>query len=195
MSSEDDGQRFWTSMSGILTALVVLLTAGACLLFVLVQAGVFGDDSSGTASPAADAPTSSSAATSPSATTPQSSSTVSPSQSPGLGSQDPGATLAGTWSGRAASADGDFDVVLTIEPTCALRKPCGSIHVSSAPCTGRVRLWTIEDTTYEFYVDRFSEDSSPDCTAGPGEFFERVDDDHLRYTTDYSDAVGLLQRG
>jgi hypothetical protein len=190
MSSDEQSQNFWTSMNGIVTGLAGLVTAGAGLLVALFQVGVLGDDNEGTAPPSAEAPTSLSATTSPPATT----SPGSPSQSPDAGSQRPGATLAGTWTGLAATADGGFDVVLTIDPSCALRKPCGSIYVSSAPCTGRVRLWDVKSTTYEFYVDRFSGDSSPDCTAGPGEFFERVDDDHLRYTTDYSDAVGLLQR-
>jgi hypothetical protein len=194
MSSDDGSQSFWTSLSGLLTGLVVLLTAGACLLFVLVQTGVLGGDDSGSAAPTSEAPTSP-PATSPAATTPPASPTESASESPVSASDGPAAALAGTWSGRAASADGDFDVVLTIEPGCALKRPCGSIHVSSAPCTGRVRLWKVEDATYEFYVDQFSDDSSTDCSPGPGEFFRQVDADHLRYTTDYSDAVGVLQRG
>jgi hypothetical protein len=187
--SDDEGQGLRTGMNGILTALVVLLAGGAVLLFVLVQGGVLGDDGSGTAPEAADTPTS------PPATTPEADSTTSPGQSADAGSSGPASVLAGTWSGVATSADGDFDVVLTIEPSCALRKPCGSIHVSSAPCTGRVRLWGVDGTTYEFYVDRFSDDSSPDCSEGAGEFFEQVNAEQLRYTTDYSDAVALLQRG
>jgi hypothetical protein len=195
MSSDDGSQNFWTSLSGLLTGLVVLLTAGACLLFVLVQTGLLGGgDDSGSAAPTSEAPTSP-PATSPAATTAPASPTESASESPVSVSEGPAAALAGTWSGRAASADGDFDIVLTIEPGCALKKPCGSIHVSSAPCTGRVRLWNVTDTTYEFYVDQFSGDSSPDCTEGAGELFRQVDADHLRYTTDYSDAVGTLQRG
>jgi hypothetical protein len=193
MSNDDGNQSFWTSLSGILTGLVVLLTAGACVLFVLVQTGVLGDDDSGGASPATQAPTS--PAATPSATPSGTATAADPTETTASGAEGPGASLAGTWTGTAASADGDFDVVLTIEPGCALKKPCGSIHVSSAPCTGRVRLWGVEEATYEFYVDRFSGDSSADCSPGPGEFFEQVDADHLRYTTDYSDAVGLLQRG
>lgn len=198
MSSDGERKSFWTSTNGILTGVVVLLTAGACLLFVLLQAGVFGDDGSGAAAPDPGVPASPSATSTPSTTTsetaaaPQSSGPGSPSEVSG---SQAAFALAGTWTGTATSADGDFDVVLTVEPTCAMRKPCGSIHVTSLPCTGRVRLWTVTDTTYEFYVDQFSDDSSRDCSPGDGELFERVDDTHLRYTTDYSDAVGLLQRG
>jgi hypothetical protein len=196
MNSDDGSQGFWTSLSGILTALVVLLTAGACVLFVFVQTGVLGEDDSVGASPTSEAPTSpATTPTTPSVTATEAGPTEPAGETTASGSEGPGATLAGTWTGTAASADGDFDVVLTIEPGCALRKPCGSIHVSSAPCTGRVRLWDVEGATYEFYVDRFSDDSSADCSPGPGELFEQVDADHLRYTTDYSDAVGVLQRG
>jgi hypothetical protein len=193
MSGEDQPRSFWTGANGIVTAVAALLTAGAGLLVALFQVGVMGDDRSSAAPPAAEvtaAPSSTPPTTSPPASTPP----ASASASPVADLDGPGATLAGAWSGIATNSEGGFDVELTIDPSCALRKPCGSMYVSSVPCTGRVRLWRVKSTTYEFYVDRFSGDSSPDCNAGAGEFFERVDDGHLRYTTDYSDAVGLLQR-
>jgi hypothetical protein len=196
MSSDDKETQkpsFWTGMNGVVTAVAALLTAAAGLLVALFQTGVVGDDSGSTASTSISPPTT--AAASPSETAPPSEATASPTETPVAASQGPGAGLAGTWAGVAAGGDGaGFDVVLTIEPTCEMRKPCGTIFVSSAPCSGRVRLWGVESATYEFYVDKFSGDSSPDCTPGAGEYFERVDDGHLRYTTGYSDAVGVLQR-
>jgi hypothetical protein len=104
-----------------------------------------------------------------------------------------GDALAGSWAGTASYGAGDrFDVRLDISSPCRLRQSCGSIHVSSTPCTGRVTLWAVAEGTYEFYVDDFTAESPSDCYPGPGEFFELVDG-NLRYTTDYS-VTGVLRR-
>jgi len=183
MSSDNQsggaGSSFWTSMNGVVTAIAGLLTAAAGLLVALFQVGVLGDDDSDPQQPAAVVSSSSSAASPTGAGEPV---------------DGPGAVLAGTWQGQATGSDeGTFAVRLTIEPTCAMRKPCGTIYVSSAPCTGRVRLWGVDGMTYEFYVDRFTAGSSSDCTEGAGEYFV-LTGETLRYTTGYSDSTGVLER-
>jgi hypothetical protein len=52
----------------------------------------------------------------------------------------------------------------------------------------------VAGSTYEFDVDNFTSDSSSDCTAGGGDFFELVDEGTLRYTTDYADIEGVLDK-
>ena len=44
------------------------------------------------------------------------------------------------------------------------------------------------------YVDKFSTDSASECSPGAGEYFQVVDATHLRYSTGYSDAAGILTR-
>ena len=105
-----------------------------------------------------------------------------------------GDALVGAWTGTASSGKGDrFDVRLDIASPCRLQQPCGTIYVSSTPCTGQVTLWTVVDGKYEFYVDDFTGDSTSGCYPGPGEFFELIDDATLRYTTDYS-VAGVLHK-
>ena len=176
MSTPGKGSSFWTTLPGILTAVAALITAVTGLLVALGQTGVLdrgtSDDSTTVASTPRDSPATASAAGAA------------------------GDVLAGSWQGRAAPADGGsaFDVRLDIAAPCALKKPCGTISVSSTPCTGRVRLWTVRSTTYEFYVDGFSPGSSADCDEGPGDLFRVLDENTLEYTTDYSDVTGLLHR-
>ena len=80
-----------------------------------------------------------------------------------------GDALVGTWTGTALLSGGSpFDVRLDIASPCRLQEPCGTIYVSSTPCTGQVTLWTVVDGTYEFYVDDFTGDSSSGCYAGRG---------------------------
>jgi hypothetical protein len=105
-----------------------------------------------------------------------------------------GDALVGAWTGTASQGKGDrFDVRLDIASPCRLQEPCGTIYVSSTPCTGQVTLWTVVDGKYEFYVDDFTGDSTAGCYPGPGEFFELIDEKTLRYTTDYS-VAGVLRK-
>lgn len=180
MTSEDKDPGFWTTLPGILTAIAGVVTAATGLLIALDQVGVIGSDS----------------------TSEDQSSTVAqatsqpPSGSVGAGDNGVGDALAGTWRGAVAGLEAaePVEVVLAVEAPCHLREPCGTISVGSALCTGRVTLWTVRSQTYEFYVDQFTADSSSECTPGAGDFFELLDDETLRYTTDYSDAVGVLER-
>jgi len=177
VSAPGKGSSFWTTLPGILTAVAAVITAITGLLVALGQSGLL---EGGTAN---DDPTA--AASTP----PESPATASSADAEGD-------VLAGTWQGRAAPGDGGkvFDVRLEIATPCLLKQPCGTISVSSTPCTGRATLWTVRSTTYEFYVDEFSPGSSPDCDEGPGDLFRVLDEDTLEYTTDYSDVSGLLHR-
>ena len=48
-----------------------------------------------------------------------------------------GDALVGAWTGTASYGKGDrFDVQLDIASPCRLQEPCGTIYVSSTPCTG-----------------------------------------------------------
>lgn len=106
-----------------------------------------------------------------------------------------GDALVGTWTGTALISGGSpFDVRLDITAPCRLGEPCGTIYVSSLPCEGRASLATVLDQTYEFNVDNFTGESSPDCTPGGGDFFEVVNNSTLRYTTDYADIEGVLRK-
>jgi hypothetical protein len=179
VSTVGKGPSFWTTLPGILTAVAALITAVTGLLVALGQAGLLGG---GTTNDNPDAAASTSSESPPAASV----TTV----------QGEGDALAGTWQGRAAQADGrkPFDVRLEVAAPCVLKKPCGVIAVSAAPCSGRATLWTVNSTTYEFYIDEFTAGSSPDCTSGAGDFFHLLDDGTLEYTTDYSDVSGLLQQ-
>jgi hypothetical protein len=177
MATEGKGPSFWVTLPGILTAVAGLITAVTGLLVVLTQF-VNGDAEKAEDSPATGAATSA----------------QSPSEEKGTAGE--GDALAGTWSGTAAHGNGGnrFRVRLDIASPCRLREPCGTISVSSVPCRGQVTLWKVRAETYEFYVDNFTGDSSPDCSPGAGDFFELVDDRTLRYTTDYADIHGVLQK-
>ena len=183
VSTKGKSPRFWTTLPGVLTAVAGLMTAVTGLLVALDQVGVIGTDRTTEGSP--NAPTAGVKTSSP-----------SPSASRGAGGDGEGDALVGTWRGVATSADGTdpFDVQLEIAAPCRYRQPCGTISVSSTPCTGRVTLWAVRSRTYEFYVDRFTADSSSDCSPGAGDFFELVGNGTLKYTTGYSDAVGVLHK-
>jgi hypothetical protein len=63
------------------------------------------------------------------------------------------------------------------------------------PCTSTATLWTIEPSnTYQFRLNQFTAESSPDCSPGAGEYFQLLDDGSLHYRTSYDDAVGKLHR-
>ena len=178
----DEGSSFWMTLPGMLTAIAALVTAGTGLLIALSQVGLLGDDSS-----SGGAGDSSATAPSPAG------------QAPSEGGEDNrvDGALVGSWRGVASSPEekAPFRVDLQITGSCRLDEECGTIHVSSQPCTGRVTLVGIEARVYEFYVDDFMADSSSSgCDAGAGDFFELLDDDTLKYTTDYNDAVGLLDK-
>jgi hypothetical protein len=184
--TSDESSNFWTSMPGVVTAVTGLLTAVAGLLLALGQLGVIGGNDS-SAAPAPTPSVSLSPIGSPV-------SSQSPTEAVDGGNGAEGDALAGTWRGTATSSDGDFDIELQVFAPCELRKPCGTISVSSAPCAGRVTLWRVKGPTYTLYVDKFSPDSSSDCTPGAGEYFQVVDDSHLSYSTGYSDAAAVLTR-
>lgn len=179
MSSERKEPSFWATVPGMLTAIAGVVSAGTGLVVALNQVGLIGADE--------DRPE-------PSAVVETASGTASQSVAPA--DTGVGDAIAGTWRGEAAGADTDpFEVVLEIEAPCHLRKPCGTISVSSAPCTGRVKLWDVRGTRiYELYVDRFTADSASVCTPGAGDFVDVQGDDTLRYFTNYSDALGILER-
>jgi hypothetical protein len=179
VTRQSQESRFWTTMPGVLTAVAGVVTAATGLLITLDQVRA------GDSGPPSDGPAGQVVGTSSPRPTPSEDAAAH-----GIG--DP---LAGTWRGAAASVGGGdpFDVELRVEAPCRLREPCGTISVSSAPCTGRVTLWTVSSQTFEFYVDRFTPESSSDCSPGAGDFFELRDDGTLRYTTDYSDTVGVLE--
>jgi hypothetical protein len=165
------------TLPGIVTAIAGLVTAVTGLLVVLDQTGVIGADK-----------------------TPDDGmeEAISGSPAPGsTGTTQPAAgdRLAGIWVGTAAPAGGGaFDVRLEIAAPCRLEEPCGTITVSSLPCTGRVTLWSVQAKTFEFYVDKFTRESSPQCTPGAGDFFELVGKDSVEYTTGYADVTGELHR-
>ncbi len=177
MTTDGKSGGFWTTLPGILTAVAGLVTATTGLLVVLNQTGVLGSAATpdgGTETVASVSPTSEPTATTPGAA---------------------GDRLAGVWVGTAAPADGDaFDVRLEIAAPCRVEKPCGTITVTSLPCTGRVTLRSVEADTFEFYVDNFTRGSSPQCTPGAGDYFELVGDRTLEYTTDYADITGELHK-
>jgi hypothetical protein len=194
-TSDDNRPSFWASLRGVLTVLAGLVSAVTGLLVSLNLIGVLGDEEND------EQPNSVVESTSPTpSSTPSSTDSQTPSQAPTESASSAAAgvgdALAGSWRGIAAGPDGadQFEVVLEIVAPCHVRKPCGSISVSSAPCTGRVRLWNVQSQTYELYVDRFTANSSPDCTPGAGDFVELQGDGTLRYFTSYSDAVGTLER-
>lgn len=118
------------------------------------------------------------------------------SESPGsVEDAGEGDALAGSWEGTAlVSGESEFDVRLEITAPCRLGEPCGTIYVSSLPCEGRVSLAAVVGRSYELDVDRFTPGSSEECTPGKGDFFELVDDNTLRYTTDYADIQGTLDK-
>jgi hypothetical protein len=164
-------------MPGIITAIAGLVTAVTGLLLALNRIG------DGGAGQSIDPQTTGA-------------STSTPSESVDSGAEGAGDALVGSWAGTAASdGGGPFHVRLEVTSPCRLRAPCGTIAVSSTPCRGHVTLWTVRSQTYEFYVDEFTGDSSPDCTPGAGDFFERVDDGTLRYTTGYDAGIeGVLHK-
>lgn len=182
MSTKDRGFGFWTTLPGILTAIAGLVTAGTGLLVALDQVGVVGNQEStgGPGDPTVSGPAASG----------------QPSTGDPASAEPDGSALAGTWRGVASTSGGSdpFEVELHVVAPCRLRERCGTISVSSTPCTGRVTLWSVQSRTYEFYVDGFTPDSSSECSEGAGDFFELVEDKTLKYTTDYSNAVGLLDR-
>ena len=125
-------------------------------------------------------------------TTPDASVSESPAAD---GAEGEGDALAGSWAGTALVSGGSrFDVRLDVATPCRLGQPCGTIFVSSLPCEGRASLASVAGRTFEFHVDNFTPDSSSDCTSGGGDFFELVDDGTLRYTTDYADIEGVLDK-
>lgn len=177
MATEGESPSFWVTLPGILTAVAGLITAVTGFLVVLTQL-VDGDAEKAEEPPATGDAT---------------------SMHPSLeteGTAGEGDALAGTWTGTATLGNGGdkFRVRLEITSPCRLKKPCGTITVSSTPCSGEVTLWTVRAETYEFYVDNFTGDSSPDCSPGAGDFFERVDDEKLTYTTGYADIRGVLHK-
>jgi hypothetical protein len=182
VSTGGQGQSFWTTLPGILTAIAGVITAVTGLLVVLNQVGLFESEKPTNGAPIAAISTS-----------PPSS---PPSATEGTAIAGEGDALTGTWRGLAGQADGKnrFNVRLEIATPCELRNPCGTISVSSTPCSGRATLWGVHSKTYEFYVDQFTAGSSSDCSPGAGDFFELLNDGTLRYTTDYSDVVGLLHK-
>ncbi|HET9996696.1 MAG TPA: CHAT domain-containing protein [Nocardioides sp.] len=167
-----------------------LLTAAAGAAVVALSATLFviarGDDR-GPGQTTPDAPAAETSAAGRPAETDQ---TDAPTGTP----TGEGDALVGAWTGTASYGKGDrFDVQLDIVGPCRLQEPCGTIYVSSTPCTGQVTLWTVVDGKYEFYVDDFTGDSTSGCHPGPGEFFEIIDEGTLRYTTDYS-VAGVLHK-
>ena len=171
----------------------VLIGAGAAV--VLALAATFfaitrDDPDPGQTTPDAPAAETSAAETSAAGTSAEPDQTDAPAGTP----TGEGDALVGAWTGTASEGKGDrFDVQLNIASPCRLQEPCGTIHVSSTPCTGQITLWTVVDGKYEFYVDDFTGDSTSDCHPGPGEFFEFIDEATLRYTTDYS-VAGVLRK-
>jgi len=180
VSTDGNPSGFWTTLPGILTAVAGVITAVTGLLVVLLQTG--GGDGEGTP----DGPSPPIVA----------SSSQSPSTGGATDLEGEGDALAGTWRGTAAQTDGSspFSVRLEIAAPCRLREACGTISVSSTPCRGRATLWTVHARSYEFYVDKFTGDSSPDCSSGAGDFFRLLGDGTLRYTASYADVVGILHK-
>jgi hypothetical protein len=104
----------------------------------------------------------------------------------GLPPSSAGEPMMGDWSGQAKDAHGDtFQVAVHIDKPCTPDQPCGTIHVSSGPCTGELTLASQQGPDREFSVDHFSKDSADQCSAGAGEHFRLQADGTLRYTTDY----------
>ena len=174
---EEKTPNFWVTLPGILTALAGLLTASTGLLIALNQTGVIGDDDP----------------TSPAALV----DTESPDgDEDDDENDDAGHPLAGQWRGQASSPSNGYQSTLEIDvsESCELRAPCGSIQLAQPPCWGDIELWSVDGMTFEFYVSGFSAESDGNCTEGAGDFFTLVDDNTLRYTTDYSDVTGTLTR-
>jgi TIR domain len=102
--------------------------------------------------------------------------------------------IAGKWAGTAHSnADGKFTVALTVIPSCALGKNCGTIALSSTPCYGRTSLKQRRGDEYEFSIDGFNAGSAGKCRPGAGEHFRLNPDQTLFYHSD-SGAKGILHR-
>ena len=177
MAAETQSPNFWTTLPGILTAIAGLITAITGLLIGLHQSGVIGDEANaGGASP----------------------STVTSSRSASSGGTTlrEGDALVGNWSGTARR-DGShrYQVRLQIESPCRLKEPCGTMSISSPACTSTATLWEIEPSnTYQFRLNQFTAESSPDCKPGAGEYFQLLDDGSLHYRTSYDDAEGELHR-
>ena len=176
--SQRGSSSFWATLPGVLTAIAGVITAVTGLLVVLDQLG----DGDAEQASRSDPTSVSSAPSSP----------VSDAET----ASGEGDALAGTWRGTVSDPDGGnrFDVRLEITAPCRLGRPCGTISVTSAPCTGRVTLWTVEAETYELYVDEFTPGSASVCTQGAGEYLELRDDGSLRYTTGYSETDGVLRK-
>lgn len=176
--SQSGSTSFWATLPGVLTAVAGVITAVTGLLVVLNQLGDGDAEQARQSTPTA----ASSAPSSP----------VSSASTP----TGEGDVLAGTWRGTVSDPDGAnrFDVRLEITAPCRLGQPCGTISVTSAPCTGRVTLWTVRAETYELYVDQFTPGSASVCTEGAGEYVELLDDGTLRYTTSYSETDGVLHK-
>jgi hypothetical protein len=104
--------------------------------------------------------------------------------------------LAGAWSGEAIQTGGrPFHVSLSIKHSCSVNERCGSISVSSVPCTGRFFFVGRKGPRYEFSVAHFSADSGKACTPGAGEYLTPQDDGTLLYTTSYDPGIrGTLRR-
>lgn len=104
--------------------------------------------------------------------------------------------LAGAWAGDATqTGGGPFHVRLSIRKGCAVDERCGSISVSSVPCTGRFLLVGRKGRKYEFSVAEFSADSGKACTPGAGEYLTPQENGTLLYTTSYDPGIrGTLQR-
>jgi hypothetical protein len=125
VSTEREGQSFWTTAPGILTAVGTVITALTGLLIAVQQAGLLNSsepETTASARLASDQPTSGT--------------TVSAD----------GARLVGVWSGTAAATSGKtFPLRLEVTAPCLLKQPCGTIFVGSLPCTGRATLWPFPD--------------------------------------------------
>lgn len=189
MAGENQQQSFWATVPGVLTAVAGVVTAGTGLLVALGQLGVIGSDDDGGPNAALET------TSSPASPGPASPSPTAPTETAAEPGADAGDALVGTWRGTAASPDGSNSTAVQLEvlAPCRLRQACGMITVSAVPCTGRVTLWSVRGQTYELYVDKFTEDSSARCKPGAGDFFEVLGDGTLRYTTDYSDVMGVLE--
>jgi hypothetical protein len=167
VTANGQGGSFWTTFPGILTGVAGLITAVAGLLVALNQTGVIGDQES----------------------TPPTQSTATESSTAGSNPGEGADAIAGRWTGKVRYNGNVYSIDLYVDAPCRLHSPCGTIHLSLEPCTGRIKLVSVESKTYEFSVDNFTADSGSGCKPGRGDFFTLLDDGSLRWTPSYLPEV------
>jgi hypothetical protein len=100
--------------------------------------------------------------------------------------------IAGTWSGNAHTGDFNFQISVTIGPSCVIGATCGSFDIPALPCSGTFTLIGINDPTYQFQAGNLVGACTPDAS----DFLRLQSDGTLLYLSrgSFGESTGVLQR-